>query len=195
MAMTHDDFRHLDMNITGAALTALFALAGYGLLVHRPLTDMLAHDATLGRVDEMAASVAAKQSACAKQRVQIDMARQALSASQAALRPADSFGQTLAAITEIAQQCNVEVTRWQPIGVDQKAEYIVQRCLVEGRATFPALYAWFHDLEQKTTQLDVTHFRIQSEANDPTQPCRFECSIRVYAGVRPDATQMALAGG
>lgn len=61
--------------------------------------------------------------------------------------------------------------------------YRIFRFLVEGKATFPALWRWFSMIESDVAYLDISHFAIQAtQERDKEQNtlCTFECSQKYY---------------
>jgi len=180
--MDRMDWKRWNADVVGAGLFLTVALAGYGLFVHRPLNDALHKASATENLHHVRRSFDSLQNTFTLQQRKIDNVRERLDGHHAALlrpRTADGF---LSNLNEIAGQCGVEVTRWQPTGVQEYPGYQAEGFLVEGRASFPAVHRWLALIEAGAPFLDVTHFSIRS--SDKDGGCAFECSLISYSATQ-----------
>ena len=190
--MKQVDWKQWNVDAVGAGLVLTVILAGYGMLVHRPLGDALRKAPAVRDLEDARADLDSLQNTYTLQQRKVDAIQNRLDADRAALlrpRTADGF---LSQLNDIAKQCGVQVARWKPMGVEDHDDYQAERFLVEGRASFPAIYRWLALIEAGVPFMDVTHFSIRTLAKGSENTCVFECSLTSYSD-SPRAEQVAVA--
>jgi len=188
--MKQVDWKQWNVDAVGFGLVLTVMLAGYGMLVHRPLGDALRKVPAVRGVEDARADLDSLQNMCMLQQRKVDAIQKRLDAGRTALlrpRTAEGF---LSQLNDIAKQCGVQVARWKPLGVEDHDDYQAERFLVEGRAPFPAIYRWLALIETGVPFMDVTHLSIRTLAKGFENTCVFECSLTSYSD-SPKAEQVA----
>ena len=174
----------------GAAVTALL-LAGYLLLIRSPLHDALAGSDLEVRQAQTTQAILSLRKEFSRNSIQIEDTRKLLLTKASWLTHSDLPDEVLARINELARQCEVRISRWQPQGQQAFAEYRVQSFAVEGVASWPALLRWFALIEEGVPLLDVTHFSVAGPRAPARIGCEFSCSLKLYLGADDAVLEVA----
>jgi len=183
------NWRRYDVDLAGAAMLVVVALAGYALAIHEPLSDSLNSDQALGQRDEMSVRVASLKAKCASTRRGIEEVTDRLAKTRTRLPDSHAVDDLICRLHDIASQCGVVLNRLQPVATAERQAYQVASFLIEGRATFLALHQWFALIESGVPYFDITNFSIRASKDKDEKGnmiCLFECSQRFYF-TDPDA--------
>lgn len=190
------NWRRYDVDLAGAAMLAVVALAGYALAIHEPLTDSLNSDQAREQRDEMSVQVASLKAKCALTRRRIEEVTDRLAKTRTRLPDSHAVDDLICRLHDIASQCGVVLTRLQPVATARREAYQVGSFLIEGTATFSALHRWFALIESGVPYFDITNFSVRASRDKDQKGnaiCVFECSQRFYFS-DPDARPALSAG-
>jgi len=186
------NLKGLEMDVAGAAGVAALALAGYFLLLHRPLQDVLAGHELQAQQDAAAEGLNSLQGDYRKKFEQLQRSRNQLQKRAEWLVYPDPPSEVLSRINDLARQCGVRIVRWQPQGTQSCSDYRVQLFSLQGAARWPALLRWLALIEQGVPLLDVTHYVIGGSVTAGQEECEFSCSLKLYVGTEPGTLQIAV---
>jgi hypothetical protein len=184
----------VNTSLAGAVLTLALGLVGHMLFVHGPLAATLARRQAIERVQRIRGDVVDAQRQCTDAVHAIQSARQRLDAANASLASAQAPGVLLARVNELADACGIEVERWQPLGVEARSDYRIQKFVIEGRASYPDVYRWLTRMEAELNHVDVTHLSLHASNDQNDRTCTFTCSLRSYTP-QQEAASAQLARG
>jgi hypothetical protein len=168
-------------------------VAGYVLLLDQPLRDMLAGKDLEEHQAAAAQTILSSQAGYRSQLCALEQARAELQLRTRGLAGSELPGEVLARINELARQCDVRISRWQPQNVQMLAEYQQQAFSLDGVATWSALLQWFALVEEGVPLLDVTHVTVGTPSGAGQSACEFSCSLKLYRGKSEQAVEMAVA--
>ncbi|HOA72619.1 MAG TPA: hypothetical protein PL151_12245 [Phycisphaerae bacterium] len=193
MVIHRNSLKGLEIDLAGAAAVIALAVVGYVLLLDQPLRDMLAGKDLEERQEAATQAIHTSQAEYRTRLRALEEARSELQLRSRGLTGTGAPGEVLARINELARQCDVRISRWQPQNVQLLAEYQQEAFSLDGVATWPALLQWLALVEEGVPLLDVTHITISTPVGAGQIACEFSCSLRLYRGKAEQAVQMAVA--
>lgn len=179
---THKIKQH-DADVAGIALVLLLTVAGYVLVIHRPLQDSLDYDHIVRERDNAAETVASLKARKAALLARIEQAKARQEQLSSTLPDSRALDDMLGRLHVLASACDVVLTRVQPVGGRQEDGYQVSFLQIEGKARFGSIHRWLTRIEKEVDYLDTTHFSIRTTKEQTAEGgtvCAFECSQRFY---------------
>ncbi len=195
--MNTHKLRQHDADFAGIALVALLGVVGYVLAIHRPLQDSLDYDRIVQKRDATREQVNLLKVQQATLLARIEQAKATQEQLSATLPDSHALDDVLGRLHTLASQCDVVLTRLQPVGLRKEDGYHVNLFQIEGKAPFGSIHRWMTRIEKEVDYLDTTHFSIHTTKErtpDGGTVCEFECSQRFYIS-RPATEQTVVAQG
>ena len=176
------NWRKYDVDLAGLGLLVAILFVGYIVFIGNPLADSVSYESVKLEHAEMQKTLRASQAKLVSLERQVENVTREFNAAKGMLPGPVPGDQLLAQLDDIAMQCGIVVARWEPTGRQSLADYQVDRFVVDGKASFPALYRWFSLVEAGVPHLDITNFSVRAD-NNKKELCDFHCSIRYYSRI------------
>lgn len=190
--MNLDRVRDLQIDLYGAAAAVVLVAAGYGLYLHKPLSDAMRRGAMQERYAQVNEQVTTLRSACSSQQKETENSRLRLATLAASLRSPGGTDELLSRLDHLASECGLQLGGWQPGGEEVHDQYSTHIYWIQGRAAFPDLCKWLSLVESGVPLLDITHFTIRGAGERSIDDkCDFECTLRLYTGWDAAVTEVA----
>jgi hypothetical protein len=193
--MRLERLREYKIDLCGAAAALLLAGAGYGIYLHKPLSDASRREPMRQRCADVYRESESLRATCATRQKELEATRARLITLAASLRSPAGTDELLSRLDHLATECGVQIGGWQPGGEDTRDQYSAHVYWIQGKASFPDLRKWLSLVENGVPLLDVTHFAIRGAGERMADgKCEFECTLRLYTGWDAAVTEVAKAG-
>lgn len=189
MVISKNSLRGVELDVAGLAAVIGLAVAGYLLLLRGPAQDVLAAKPLEQEQAVAARDLVSLQAEYSRRFRELETSRGKLASQGGWLADTNLPADVLSRVNELARQCNVRITRWQPQGVQNCQEYQEQLFSMDGVATWPGLLQWMALTEQGVPLLDVSHFSLSTPANPGQGEFEFSCSLKLYRGAASPGVQ------
>lgn len=181
-------------DLIGAGAFLAVAIAGYLLLIHRPLQDGRRLAQARAAHSRVVRDLSAVHADAQRVRRELDAASQELASIGGGLPDGERIDRYLARITVIAAAHGVSVETLAPLPVELREEYRETYIHLVCRGPFDGLHRMLRQIEAELDYADVTHFSIV-RGDAESAGCVIDWWLRICSSPAPGATKGVARAG